>query len=66
MVVGYCPLRTELRVGIAERKVAVGAVEKDAPRGEPIKVRRLRHRIAVAADAAVEVVDDDEEDVGLG
>ena len=51
--------------GIAERVVAVSTIKADATGGEAVEVRCLRHRITVGGDAAIEVIDDDEEDVGF-
>jgi len=49
--------------GIAERILAVGAVEADAARGEAVNVWRFDERMVVAAEGGVEVVNGDEENV---
>jgi hypothetical protein len=50
---------------VAEGLLAKIAREHRAAGGKPIEVRRLRHWIAVATEAVVEVVEDHEEDVGF-
>ena len=50
----------------AHRILAVGAVESHRPRRQPIHVRRFHDRVAVARQAAVQVVGDDEQHVELG
>ena len=50
--------------GIAQRKLTVGPLEADAVAGQAVQVRRLHQRIAVAVNAAVQVVHGDEEHIG--
>ena len=47
-----------------ERKCAVRPLEPHTPPRQPVDIRRLGQRIAVAAQECVEVVGDDEEHVG--
>src|SRR5437764_5072224 len=52
---------------IAERRLRVAVEERRAACGERIQRRRLRQRMsAERGDPVVEIVDNDEEDVGLG
>src|SRR5690606_26402628 len=50
----------------AERELAVRALEFHPARGQPVEVRRLDDRIAVAAEVVVHVVHRDEQDVEPG
>ncbi len=50
--------------GIAEGKLAIGALESHAPASQAVERGRPDKGIVVAADAGVEVVRHDEEDIG--
>src|SRR5439155_3955556 len=50
---------------VAERILAVGAVEPDPSRRQAVDVRRPDERMAIAADAIVEIVRGDKEDIEL-
>ena len=52
--------------GVAERILAIGEVEANALGCETVDVRGTCDRVAIASDAAIEVIDGDEEDVGPG
>jgi hypothetical protein len=52
--------------GIAQRLLAVGAIKAHAHLREPVEVRRLGDGIAVATDAAVQVIGNEEKHVGFG
>lgn len=48
---------------IANRVLAMRAIEAHPARREPVEVRRFDLRVAVAAEARAQIVSDDEEDV---
>ena len=48
---------------VADRVLAIRAIESYAPRGEAIDIRRLNQFVAVAAEVVVQVVGHDEHDV---
>lgn len=50
--------------GAAHGLLAIGAVEDHATRGQSVEVRRLDHRVTVAAEFRPEVIDRDEEHIG--
>ena len=50
--------------GIAQRKLTIGPLEADTVAGQAIQVGCLHQWIAVAVDAAVQVVHGDEEHIG--
>jgi hypothetical protein len=51
--------------GSATRQLAISAVEADAVRRESIHVRRAGHRVAIASQPGVEVVGEEQDDIGL-
>ena len=63
VVSGRQPLSTLCARRIAHRLLAIGALEEQPARGEPVDVRRLDVLRAVAAEFGPQVVRDDEEDV---
>src|SRR5689334_12805275 len=62
--VGIQPREERIPARPAEWIVAIRALEPHAARGELVDVRRLREWITVAAESAVQIVGDEEEDVG--
>ena len=66
VVEGRIPVMQTAPRRIAERRLAMGVAEQGAAPREPVDVGRPRLRMtAEAADPVVQVVDGDEEDVGL-
>ena len=50
---------------ITDGLLAIGPFENEASRREPVEIRSHRDGIAIGTDGAIEVVRDDEENVGL-
>ena len=50
--------------GIAEGELAIRALKSHAPASQAVERGRPDQRLAIAADAGVEVIRDDEQDIG--
>jgi hypothetical protein len=53
-----------IAAGAAQRKLAVGAFEADAPRRQAVDVRTVNQRMPVTTERAVQIVRNDEQNIG--